>query len=302
MQYIVPTSIGDSMLVSSSVPETDYGEWFAGAVYAADQYVIRSSMHSVYKRVVAGNTTTPPEQDAINWVRVGPTNRWAMFDRVVGTKTAATAPALDQDAVITVTLKPGLVRGLALLDLDVDGLTVEMVASGETVYRRDLDPLGSLEDVDNWWDYFFDAIKRRNLLVLTDLPPYADAEITLTFRGRGAISIGSCIVGRAYSLGNVLVNASTGITDYSVKSRDEFGAVTLAERPFNKRMSLPIILDTAQVDAFVSRLSAVRATPVVWIASTTKSSLVIYGFYKDWSITIPGRVKSTLSMEIEGLV
>jgi hypothetical protein len=302
MQYIVPTNISDAMLVSSSVPEADYGAWFAGAVYAVGQYVIRSAVHSVYKRTVAGSTSTPPEQDPINWVRTGPTNRWAMFDRVVGTRTSATAPAIDQDAVITVKLKPGLVRGLALLDLDVDGLTIEMVSRGKTVYRRNLDPLGSLEDVDNYWDYFFDAIKRRNLLVLTDLPPYADAEITITFRGRGAISIGSCILGRTYNLGNVLVNASTGITDYSVKQRDEFGAVTAVERSFNKRMSLPILLDTAQVDTFVSRLSAVRATPVVWIASTTKSSLVIYGFYRDWSIAIPGRVKSTLSMEIEGLV
>jgi hypothetical protein len=300
MHYIVPTSITESMLVSSSVPETDHGEWFAGAVYAAGQYVIRSAAHSVYRRTVAGSTSTPPEQDAINWVRTGPTNRWAMFDRVVGTKTTATATT--GDATITVRLRPGLVRGLALLDLDVDGLIVEMVANGETVYRRDLNPLGSLEDVDNWWDYFYDVIKRRNLLVLTDLPPYSEGELIITFVGRGTISVGSLIVGRLYQLGNVLVNTSFGNTDYSVKQRDEFGAVTLAERPYSKRMNLPIILDTAQIDTAAIRLSAVRATPVVWIASQTKASLVIYGFYKDWSITIPGRVKSTLSLEIEGLV
>jgi hypothetical protein len=302
MQYLVPTRIADAMLVSSSVPETDYGEWFSGAVYAVDQFVVRSTTHSVYRRIVAGNSPTPPESDAINWVRVGPTNRWSMFDQVVGTKTTAAAPSATEDAVITVKLKPGLIRGLALLDLDVDGLTVQMVNAGSVVYSRVLDPLGSLEDVDNWFDYFFDAIKRRRLLVIRDLPPYENAELTLTFRGRGSISVGSCIVGRLFNLGRVLVNTSFGITDYSKKDRDDFGNVTLVERAFNKRMTLPLLLDTASINVAANRLTNVRATPVVWIASPNDESLVVYGFYRDWSITIPGRVKSTCSLEIEGLV
>jgi hypothetical protein len=302
MQYLVPTSITDAVLVSSSVPETDYGEWFAGAVYAVGQFVVRSATHSVYKRIVAGSSSTPPEQDAINWTRIGPTNRWAMFDKVVGTKTTATAASPTEDATITVRIRPGLIRGIALLDLDVDGLTVEVVANDKTVYSKTYDPLGSLEDVDNYFDYFFDAIKRRKILVLRDLPPYSNADVVLSFRGRGTISVGSCLVGRIYNLGRVLVNTSFGITDYSKKDRDDFGNVTLVERAFNKRMSLPLLLDTASINVAAERLTNVRATPVVWIASPDDESLVIYGFYKDWSITIPGRTKSTCSLEIEGLV
>jgi hypothetical protein len=302
MQYLVPTGITESMLVSSSVPENDRFEWFSDALYVAGNYVMRASTHSIYRRLVDGRGTTPPENDPVNWLRTGPTNRWSMFDQVVGTKTTATAASATEDAVITVKLNPGLIRGLALLDLDVDGLTVQMVSNGRVVYNRVMDPLGSAEDVDNYFDYFFDAIKRRRLLVLRDLPPYADAEITITFRGRGSISVGSCIVGRLFNLGRVLVNTSFGITDYSKKDRDEFGNVTLVGRAFNKRMSLPLLLDTASINVAAERLTSVRATPVVWIASPNDESLVIYGFYKDWSITIPGRVKSTCSLEIEGLV
>lgn len=304
MQYIVPTTITDALLVSSTVPETDHAEWFAAGVYQAGQHVIRTATHSIFRKISStGSNATPPEQDAVNWVRIGPTNRWAMFDKVVGTKTTATAGSLNANAEIVVKLRPGtVVRGLALLDLDVDGVTVEMKAGGVTVYSRSMDPLGSEEDTDNWWDYFFGAIKRRSVVILTDLPPYAEGEITVTLRGHGSISIGTLIVGRYHELGGVLVNASHGITDYSKKDRDDFGNVSLVERPFNKRMSLPILLDTAAVNAASRRLSDIRATPVVWIASRSMDVLIIYGFYKDWSITIPGRVKSTCSLEIEGLV
>lgn len=295
MRYIVPTVIADSMLVSSSIPETDHAAWSAATAYALGARVIRTTTHSIYERLVAGTTSTPPEGDAVNWVRVGPTNRWAMLDNAVGSTTEATGS-------ITVTLQPGVVRGLALLDMSVEAVTIVMTVSGTEVYRREIQPIGTQEDCDDWYTYFFESVQRRGMLIATDLPPYAEGLITITATGAGAISIGSCVLGAMYALGETLADVSIGITDYSRKTTDDYGVVQVAERAFSKRMSLSVTLPTNTVDVATSRLARVRARPAVWIASERLDSLIVYGFIKDWAVAIPGQVLSTCHLEIEGLV
>jgi hypothetical protein len=295
MQYIVPTIITDAMLVSSSVAETDYAAWSAATAYTLGQRVIRTATHSIYERLVAGTTATAPEADLVNWARVGPTNRWAMLDGAVGTATSDTGP-------ITITLAPGLVRGMALLDLDVEAVAVEMTVGAVVVYARTFNAIASGDDVDNWFDFFFDAIERRRTVVVTDLPPFGEAEITVTLTGSGTISVGSLILGVVYDLGATQSGATVGIVDYSRKEADEFGAVVVAERAYAKRMTLPLILDTVRVDIATARLARIRARPVVWIGSDVLDSLVVYGWVKDWSIDIPGMTLSSCSLEIEGLV
>ena len=295
MQYIVPTAITDAMLVSSSVAETDYAAWSAGAAYILGQRAIRTATHSIYERLVPGTTATAPEADLVNWARVGPTNRWAMLDGAVGTATSAAGP-------ITITLAPGLVRGLALLDLDVESVAVEMTVGATVVYARTFNAIASGDDVDNWFDFFFDAIERRRTVVVTDLPPFGEAEIAVTLTGSGTISVGSLILGVVYDLGATQSGATVGIVDYSRKEADEFGAVVVAERAYAKRMTLPLILDTVRVDIATARLARIRARPVVWIGSERVDSLVVYGWVKDWSRDIPGMTLSACSLEIEGLV
>ena len=295
MKYIVPTVITDAMLVSSSVAEADYAAWSAATAYTLGQRVIRTATHSIYERLVAGTTATAPEADAVNWIRVAPTNRWAMLDGAVGTSTTASGS-------ITVVLAPGVIRGIALLDMDVEALSITMTVDGDVVYHRDIDPIGVQEDCDNYFDYFFEAIQRRHVLVITDLPPFGEGELTIAASGSGPISIGSCVLGTMYELGEALVGASIGIIDYSRKDVDAFGVVTVAERSYAKRMTLPIALRTNVVDVATSRLARIRARAVVWIGSEQIDSLVIYGFCKDWSVVIPGRMFSTCSLEIEGLV
>lgn len=295
MRYIVPTVIDDTMLLSSSVPETDHPAWAAATAYAVGSRVIRTATHSIYERLVAGTTATPPEADAVNWLRVGPTNRWAMLDGAVGTATRATD-------TITVLIAPGIVRGLALLDLDAETVTVVMTAGGDEVYRREVSALATQELPTNAYDYCFGSILRRRLLVLTDLPPYSEGQITVTLSGAGAIGIGSLVVGPMHELGMLLSTPTVGIIDYSRKVTDDFGAVTIAERGYAKRVSATVLLPTATVDTATARLARIRATPVVWIGSASFDALVVYGFAKDWSIAIPGLINSTCALEIEGLV
>lgn len=296
MRYIVPTTITDDMLVSSSLPETDHAAWAAATAYTVGTRVIRTSTHSIYERLVAGTTSTAPEDDAVNWVRVGPTNRWAAFDQAVGTRST------DTDS-LSFTLQPGVVRGLALLDLDIEGATVVMTVDGDTVYERTILPVQTQEDCDAWYDYFFEAIQRRTAIILTDLPAFSEGIITITITGPGAdVSVGSIVVGPVYDLGDVQVSPRIGITDYSRKTIDDFGVASVTPRAYSRKMQVDVVMPTATVDVAVGRLARVRAKPAVWIGSTDFDSMIIYGWLKDWSVAIPGRVLSTCSLEVEGLV
>lgn len=293
MKIITPVTITDAMLVSSSIAETDYAAWNAATNYAVDARCILASTHSVYQRLVAGVSAISPDLDSTNWIRVGPTNRWRMFDRATGTVSTGTGS-------ISVTLAPGMVRGLALLDVTANSVTVTMVNGAETVYTQTIS-LNSGYGVTTWDTYFFSEIVLKRTVVLTDIPPYAGGEITITLNGTGTVSVGTVVAGSLFDIGRTRYGVGLGIIDYSKKSTDEFGATNVVERAFAKRMTVPVTVDDEEVDEVARRLALIRATPVVWLGTSKYDQSVIYGFYKDWSINIAYGSVSDCTLTIEGL-
>ena len=89
-----------------------------------------------------GATAQLPEEDAtgVNWVRVGVTNRWAMFDMLVATPTVAVAP-------LVVRLAPGRISAAALIK-----------ASGGTNHSGKVSSMApSASNTDNARVWFDDA-------------------------------------------------------------------------------------------------------------------------------------------------
>lgn len=293
MQFITPTAITDAKLVSSSLPETDHPAWAAGTAYTVGARVVYAATHSIYQRVVAGTTPGTPDVDVANWLRVGPTNRWAMFDRATGTVSASAGD-------LTFTLSPGLVRAIALLDVTANSVTVTMSHEGLEVYRRTVS-LNTGYGVNDWYTYFFSEIVLKRTVVLTDLPPYGEAEITVTLNGTGPTGVGTVVVGGLFNLGGTRSGMQFGMLDYSVKSTDAFGVTTLVERAYAKRMTVPIAVLTPNVDEVARRLAQIRATPVVWIGASRFDQSIVYGFAKDWSIDLAYDQVSFCSLTIEGL-
>lgn len=293
MQIITPITITDAKLVSSSLPETDYPAWAAGTAYTVGARVGYAATHSVYQRLVAGTTPGTPDADVANWQRVGPTNRWAMFDRATGSISTSTGG-------MTFTLSPGLIRAIALLDVTANSVTVTMTHEGLEVYRREVS-LNTGYGVNDWYTYFFSEVVLKRTLVLTDLPPYGEAEITVTLNGTGPTGIGTVVVGGLFNLGGTRSGMQLGMLDYSVKSTDSFGVTTLVERAYAKRMTVPIAVLTPNVDEVARRLAQIRATPVVWIGASRFDHSIVYGFAKDWSIDLAYDQVSFCSLTVEGL-
>lgn len=298
-KVINPVALTDAMLVSSTAPETDYAEWSAATAYTLGQKCIRVSTHRIYERLVAGTSPTPPENDITNWLDIGPTNRWAMFDNVVGTATTITTP-------LTVVLKPGSISGLALLELvgRTATVTLKETTGGAVAYSKTITLDGTI--ITSFYDWFYQPYVQEEAVVLTDLPfHFPSCELTISISASaGTVSCGVCKFGEVISIGASEYGATSGIIDYSVKTADSFGRYSIVKRNFSKRMSLKVITDQADYVRISRALAALRATPAVWIATDIYGyePLTVYGFYKDFSIEVSYPTTNYCSLEIEGLI
>jgi hypothetical protein len=304
MKVIKPALITAAMLVSSTVAEPSGGDpaaWSAVTAYAVGDLAWRATTHRIYKRLVAGTTATLPEADltgaAPNWLDYAPTNRWAMFDDETGSHSSVASP-------LTVAVEPGICNSLALIELVGASVTITMTdgAAGPTVYSTTVDL--SLSVVADWYAYFFEPFRQRGTVVLTDLPPYLAGRITVTLTGVGTVKCGGLIVGTQYAVGRTEYGASAGIRDYSRKLTDEAtGVTTLEKRRFAKIMRANLRLQAGAVNAVQTLLTELRATPCVWIGDDDGGiePLTVFGWFKDFSLTVSYPTVHHYSLEIEGM-
>jgi hypothetical protein len=103
-------------------------------------------------------------------------------------------------------------------------------------------------------------------------------------------------------LGTTLDKPKISITDYSSKTTDDYGNITITERAYSKRMMAQVLVTTGSFDNVAQILTAYRAVPVVWIGEDDLySSLIVYGFVVDWGLTAEVDAVGVLNLEVEGL-
>jgi hypothetical protein len=299
MKVIKPTAITDAMLVSSTVAETDYPVWNPATNYTVGSRVIRTTTHRIYERVVAGTTATLPENDIVNWLDIGPTNKWAMFDDVVGTITTASSGTL------TVVIKPGAISGLALLEVSGSLLTVTMKSGtgGAVVYEKEIMLDGSA--ITSFYDWFFEPYSQRTDIVITDLPwHYTTPEITVSITSTNPSSCGVFKVGKVTTIGDTQYGAGVEIMDFSKKDRDAFGRYYIVERNYSKRIDLNIITQQNDFNRVFRELASLRAIPCIYIATedTGYEPLIGYGFFKSFGISVEYPTYNLCRLQIETLV
>ncbi len=296
MKVIKPIALTDAMLVSSSATET-VAAWNAATNYSIDAQARLASTHRIYTRLVAGISATSPDQDSVNWFDTGPDNTLAMFDGEISTSTSRASS-------LTVVVDTGYVNSLALIGIGGStSLTVATTdgAGGAVLYGQTINLDGTI--IADWYQYFFEPSVLLDQVVFVDLPPYVAARTTVTLTGPGTVSLAHMAFGSMYELGDAQYGATAGITDYSRKDTDAFGVTTFTRRAYAKRMSLNLMLDSAQMNKVQRVLADLRATPCVWIGAEAQGfdPLTVFGFYRDFSITVAYPTKSLCSLEIEGL-
>ena len=74
-------------------------------------------------------------------------------------------------------------------------------------------------------------------------------------------------------------------------------------RAYAKRLTCELLLNTSDLAGALAILSDLRATPAVYIAATTTelNPLLIYGWYRDFGITVAYATRCLCSLDLEGL-
>lgn len=296
---IKPVAITEGMLTSSSIPEPstdDPPAWINPFAYVAGVQASRSvsGVHKVYQRLVDGNTPTPPENDPINWVFVGATNRWKMFDLANNTQSSAAD-------VMVVDIYPNqFVDRLVILNADAKRITLSIAG---TAY----DATQGMESrfVGNWYEYFFTRVESgRREFVFEDIPLRLANVYKLTVDHPTKIArIGTVVMGLSQVLGTPHYGVSAGITDYSKKFVDDFGNASIVPRPYSKRMSSAITVLAKDVDGVHRYLTKNRSIPLVFIGAHNEyGALIVYGFFRSFEIVIAYYTHSICSLDTEGLI
>lgn len=294
MKILEPYEINDATLDSSNVVET-VPEYDAGATYDEGDRVRDDTTHHVYESLIDSNTGNALD-DVDSWLDLGPTNRWAMFDRKIGTVTE------NAEAIEVTFSVAGRVTGIALFGVSGASVQVTVVDDTDGTVFDETFSLVSQDNVNDFYDYFFAPILRRTNYFIYGLPLYSGAQVTVRIENPdGVAKVGILVPGRVVEFGRTTMGAGFGIIDYSVKEADaDFGTVDLVERNYRATGSFRDILDPYLSDEVGRVLTERRAQPTVFVGDERYSSLLVYGFARDWEIT-KEEGGDVLEIQIEGL-
>jgi hypothetical protein len=300
MRAIPPLTITDAMLTSSTVAEPSAGEtaWVSGTTYAVDDIRILTSTHRKYQRLVAGAGTLTPDVDYANWLDVGPTNKWAMFDTLRNSSTTATTS-------MTVVITPGKrIDSIALIGLVAESVSISVTSGGTTVYSVTDNLI--LRNTTTWYKYFFGAFAYSGTSVHFDLPPFTNGVITITVsRASGTVGLGALVIGQSVYMGQVLTQARSEAMNFSTVTRDAFGNATLVPRRTIPLTSQTLHATNEMVDSLRDLRALGNAMPMVWSGMDDKinnacfEGLLILGAYKEFNISMENTGYATITLSLE---
>jgi len=299
LAIVKPLTITDAMLSATDVPEADYAAWAAGTTYALAARVIVVATHKVYESLQANNLGKDPTlvANAAWWIEVSPTNRWKLFDTSRSTQTTKAGS-------MSYTVAPGqAINAVALLNLLADTVRIRMTdPTAGLVYDKTTSLRGEIP-APSWFDYFFATTSNKDQVIALDVPPYASASVQVDVTANsGNAGCGVLMMGYQLTVGDgIYYGAEAGIQDYSRKDTNQWGDTVLDQRAFADRLTFAMPVPNSEVDALKRRLTSLRATPCLWVAYEPLAITTIFGFYKDFSITIPYATFSDCNLTIEGM-
>ena len=299
MRVIKSVVTTDAILTSSNIPEDEYPAWVSGTSYTALDKVIYK--HKIYEAILANSSTTTPDLDQTNWLSLGATNRYRMFDNVVSNVSSRTGG-------IQFTLTPNeVVNGIAFLNLNAT--TVRVVVTDPiagVVYDKTKELTGSSE-VTDYYSYFFAPLVDLNnlkLAVFLDLPsnyPIASISVTIS-SGAGVAEVGEVVYGVQTTVGRTNYGTAIGIKSYSRKETDEFGNISVVKRKNSKYAEYDIDIDNRFLASVQRFFSDIDTAPCLFIGNPDMEELIVYGFYNDFKATISFPTVSKCNLRVEGLV
>lgn len=271
MRVVTPLTIATGGILTSTNVGTslDPAAYNGATNYALDERCVVGE--TIYQSVYVGvNTGHNPPDSPDYWLRVGPINKLAMFDRAVGSQT------INADT-IEVVITPGQVVGVVSL-LNLDGASVSLTQNDPVDGEVFATTVNLTEPVSGWWDYLYSPVVRRTSALITGLMPYRNASITITIDNTGGdAKCGVCIVGPSVHPGDAEYGASDGIDDYSEVQPDTFGVRDIVERDYADDAEMTIWVPVADSPRFRRILAERRAKPTLFVLADHRPDAQYYG-------------------------
>ena len=147
MKVIKSIETTDAILTYSNILENEHPLWVSGKTYSIETKVIYN--HRIYNRIVSGAGTTTPDLDLVNWLDLGATNKYRMFDNIISSVSSRTGG-------IQFTLTPNkVVNSIALLNVNATTVRVVMTDPIDGVVYDQTKELRSAREVTDYFSYFF---------------------------------------------------------------------------------------------------------------------------------------------------
>lgn len=263
----------------------------------------QSGVHSLfffvkklYESLQNNNLANKPWVDASAswWLELGYTNPWRMFDDSIS------SISTENDGAMTVSLETyDLLDTIAFLNVSCSTIQVKLLNGATTIYDQTVSMIAT-DDLG-----IYGATYRKNNYIFSGLPNVSPSktsiEITLSDTVGNTISLGLLLIGNSIAIGGTQYGATLGIQDYSFKKIDEFGNYSVLQRGFSKTGSFDVWVDNIYLDQIYDYLSQIRSTPILALGTDTYASTFIYGFIKDYGITLQMPAESILTLTMEGL-
>lgn len=298
MKVIKSITTTDAILTASNIPENEYPMWVCGTSYVAKAKVIYQ--HKIYEAILANSSTTTPDVDQTNWLSLGATNRWRMFDNTI-------TSVSGQTGGIQFSLTPyQTVTAISFLNVNASSVRVVMTDPTVGVVYDETKNLRGDNAVTDYFSYFFaPLVSLTNISTLSflDLPVYPTATITVYIEsGASYVEVGEVTYGVLSTIGRTNYGTSIGITSYSRKVTDEFGTTTVVKRKNSKYADFDVDIDTNRLGFVQKLMSDIDSVPCLYIGNEEFEELIVYGFYNDFKATISFPTHSKCTLKVEGLI
>lgn len=299
MKVVAPIEISTSIISAYNVPASPNAAWVAGTTYALGNKVCIGQYD--YESLADNNTGNDPTKDGgVKWLNLGPSNRWAMFNKKSG-KTWLVGTRTTNPNTIDITFAPGrAINSIGLVGVVADKVTVQMVVGGVTVYSKDL--VMSSKTATNWYEYFYGDFVTRDNLAYTDLPSYSGASIRVIVDNTGETAeVGMMILGQQNSIGWAIWGSGIGLENYSISDVDPFGNITQIERGSRDTVDFECRNFKNQVGNIKRILKPLKDKAAMYIGSEDLDPSITIGKLEDFNLTFANVALVEFSMSVLSL-
>lgn len=308
MLVIEPISVDDSVQLSTTAKDDDTDAYDPDTTYSKGEVVAEDDRR--YESAVDDNDSYPPDNtpaevgvDEAKWLDLGATNKWRPYDELIASQCVG-----DGDLEIEID-PPSAVTAVAFFNLEATDVEIEIQEkqeddSWETVWERS-DSLVDNTEVYDAWTYAYTPIRYQVDLAVWDLPTIiTDAKIIIRVIHSDDdtdAKVGQIVMGRQIDLGVTTYGSEAGVDDWSQVERDRYGNATIRKRRHSRRFRYDVTVDRGDTHRVQNRLNQFLTKPAVFAGAIDHPTTLIFGYYRDYVITLSNYAYSRVDIEVEGL-